>query len=258
MKKTGGVPQSELENLQKRIDVEKWLASEQAGRDLCGEASYCAFCDKALDFPCARALFRERGITEEIEAEAAVSSDTQSAIEAALSVDRAEEKLCEYDYVVRYRRSFKSKLIQSEKVQEFYSALKNAILGYAGIKCRTSFYYESFRVGKALFARMHVSGKTLCLYLALLPEQYDSGVYRFEDVSDKKSYKLIPMKLKISSMRAVKRAKELIKQLAARFDLPSVGNIGMDYRFSYASDAQLAEKGLIKPYTVARRKKTLS
>lgn len=42
--------------LQQKCDVEKWVASETAGRDLCGEAfEFCAFCDKSLEFPCAKA-----------------------------------------------------------------------------------------------------------------------------------------------------------------------------------------------------------
>ena len=50
----------ELAQLQKTIDVDKWLASERAGRDLCGEASYCAYCIKAETSPCARAVMREQ------------------------------------------------------------------------------------------------------------------------------------------------------------------------------------------------------
>lgn len=42
--------------LQQKCDVEKWVASETAGRDLCGEAfEFCAYCDKSLEFPCAKA-----------------------------------------------------------------------------------------------------------------------------------------------------------------------------------------------------------
>ena len=45
-----------LEVEQKRLDEEKWLKSEQAGRDVCGEFEYCSFCDKAHAHPCANAL----------------------------------------------------------------------------------------------------------------------------------------------------------------------------------------------------------
>lgn len=53
MKDGFSAPSEELEKLQKIIDIDKWLASEKAGRDLCGEASYCACCVKAETYPCA-------------------------------------------------------------------------------------------------------------------------------------------------------------------------------------------------------------
>lgn len=45
-----------LEQEQKRLDEEKWLKSEQEGRDVCGEFEYCKFCDKNHAHPCANAL----------------------------------------------------------------------------------------------------------------------------------------------------------------------------------------------------------
>ena len=44
--------------LQEKMDVSKWLDSEQAHRDLCGNYEYCAFCNKAEEFPCANAYVR--------------------------------------------------------------------------------------------------------------------------------------------------------------------------------------------------------
>ena len=38
--------------LQDKIDVEKWLKSEKAGRDLCGEEDFCSYCDKKEEYPC--------------------------------------------------------------------------------------------------------------------------------------------------------------------------------------------------------------
>ena len=45
---------------QGELDVEKWLASERAGSDLCGSMSWCAFCMKAEMYPCAKAELREK------------------------------------------------------------------------------------------------------------------------------------------------------------------------------------------------------
>ncbi len=45
----------ELKELQEKLDAEKWLASEKAGKDVCGEFDYCAKCDKEAQYPCAAA-----------------------------------------------------------------------------------------------------------------------------------------------------------------------------------------------------------
>ncbi len=45
-----------LAEKQKVLDEEKWIKSEQEGRDVCGEYAYCKFCDKNLSNPCATAL----------------------------------------------------------------------------------------------------------------------------------------------------------------------------------------------------------
>ncbi len=46
--------------LQARLDVEKWVASEKAGKDLCGTYSHCAFCkmQEEYEYTCARAVRR--------------------------------------------------------------------------------------------------------------------------------------------------------------------------------------------------------
>lgn len=54
-----------LNELQQKIDVEKWEASAKAGMDLCGEASYCKYCDKSLSTPCARASIAEEASKKE-------------------------------------------------------------------------------------------------------------------------------------------------------------------------------------------------
>lgn len=46
--------------LQNRLDVEKWVASEKEGRDLCGTYDYCAYCkmQEEYEYTCARAVRR--------------------------------------------------------------------------------------------------------------------------------------------------------------------------------------------------------
>ena len=244
----------ELDQLQKTIDVDKWLASERAGRDLCGEASYCVYCIKAETYPCARAVVREQtekeGLKEIEEAEDEIAVAEEPEEQPAIKEG--------YELVTRFRRSYKSRLIQSATVQELYSGLKNAVLGYAGVKCRIGFQGETYRVGKQLIAKSNISGKTLCLYLALNPADFEDSKFRFEDVSDKKTHAAVPMKVRIPSRRALKHAQELLKILAEKYELQEVGTLLKEYKFPYETDEQLIEDGLIKPYTVLVKKKKKS
>ena len=247
----------ELRTLQQEIDVEKWLASEAAGRDLCGEATYCPYCDKALTDPCARSL-----LTEQAEKATAVEdgSETEEEVKQAEEV-KAVEVTAEvvrpgYEQVTRYRRSLKSKLIQNETAQGYYNALKNEFLSYDGVRSRISFNYETFRKGKKLLAKFVISGKTLNVYIALNPEEFEESKYRYEDVSEKKSYAETPMRVKITSKRASKHCAELIGIVCAREESGKKEKFkGKDYRLSYRSDEKLIEEGLIKPYLVWVKKK---
>ncbi len=41
--------------LQEKLDVKKWIDSEEKGADTCGEYEYCSFCEKTEVTPCAKA-----------------------------------------------------------------------------------------------------------------------------------------------------------------------------------------------------------
>lgn len=45
-----------LDELQLKLDIEKWTASEKANKDLCGELDYCEFCNADQETPCANAF----------------------------------------------------------------------------------------------------------------------------------------------------------------------------------------------------------
>ena len=265
------------------LDVDKWLASEAAGYDLCGSFTFCARCDKTETHPCARAEARhmaeleketeqfeeEEALLEENEdipaedaaeeeiAAAEVPDDDEEEPAAAETPAAADESEIPagYEWVTRYRRSFKSRLIQNEKMQDFYTEVRNALSELAGLRSRVSQACENFRFHGDRIARLSVGGKTLTLYLALDPDAYEDTKYRYEDVSDRKTYAETPMKVRVTSKRMVKYAKELIADLAAKHEVPVVGHIPMDYHAPFEDDAALIKKGLIKPYNVLVKKK---
>lgn len=315
---------------QHELDVDKWLASEAAGYDLCGSFTFCARCEKFEQHPCARAEARwleeqareeeafdeEQEVTEE-NPELLTSEEAEEAEEIAAAEESAEEgeeareeveeiaateapaedeeeesaaaegpeaaneeesapeepaadapeedvpaappAMAEvpagYEFVTRYRRSFKSRLIQDEKMQDFYTDIKNAFAELTGVKARLSRHCENFRYHAERIAKLNVGGKTLTLYLALDPQQYEDTKYRYEDVSDRKTYAETPMKVRITSKRMVKYARELLADLAQKYGITITGTIPMDYHYKYQSDEALIKKGLIKPYEVLVKKK---
>lgn len=247
-----------LAERQGQLDIDKWLASEKAGYDLCGSFAFCAYCDKTETHPCARAEARMNEAEEETEepvaeepAEEEPVDETPAEAETPADIAIPEG----YEWVTRYRRSFKSRLIQNEKMQDFYTEIRNALSELAGLRSRVSQACENFRFHGDRIARLSVGGKTLTLYLALDPDAYEDTKYRYEDVSDRKTYAETPMKVRVTSKRMVKYAKELILDLAKKHDVPVVGHIPMDYHAPYEADAALIRKGLIKPYNVLVKKK---
>lgn len=272
--------EEKLAQRQRELDVDKWLASEAAGYDLCGSFTFCARCERWESHPCARAEARwleeqDREIAEfeAAQAEMEENPDLQPVPEeAGQTEDEPEEEADEaevaaadaaepaeapagYEYVTRYRRSFKSRLIQDEKMQDFYTDLKNAFSELTGVKTRLSRHCENFRYHADRIAKLNVGGKTLTLYLALDPSAYEDTKYRYEDVSDRKTYTETPMKIRITSKRMVKYAKELLQDLAAKYSVTVSGCIPMDYHMKYQTDEALIKKGLIKPYQVLVKKK---
>ena len=152
------------------------------------------------------------------------------------------------EYVlVHYRTSFMSRFIQAEeRIQDYYSVVKNILLSYQNVKSRISWSHESFYNGKTSCAKLNVKGKTLVLYLALDPARYEGTKYRFTNVSDKPKYEKTPMKLKIRSDRALKYALELIVDMMSELGIAHGDMPDIDYRLPYETVDKLIDKGLVK------------
>ena len=151
--------------------------------------------------------------------------------------------------VTRYRRSFMSRLVQSQgDVQEHYSEIKNRLLSYKGVKSRISWGNESFNKGRNHVAKIVAKSKTLYLYLALDPATLEEGTYSFEDMSAKKKYENVPVLIKIKGPRKLKYALELIdKACAENLALPNVKNFEpADYTVPYWTTEELVKTGLVK------------
>lgn len=146
----------------------------------------------------------------------------------------------------RYNRSFEAKLIQSDNtVKRYYSELKNCLLSYKKVTSRISWRHESFRKGRPAAAKFVIRGKTLCLCLALDPENYEESKYIVDDMSRYAKFANTPLMYRIKNERRLRYAKELIAFLFEGTE-PS-GHEDEDFAaIPYEDTQSLVERGLIK------------
>ena len=148
---------------------------------------------------------------------------------------------------VRYRTSFMSRLIQSEPpIQDYYTAVKNTLLSYEGVKARTSWNFESFNKGRIQCAKLNVKGNAFQVYLGLDPNEYSVEKYHFVDVSDKPKLDKVPMMIKVKSDRALKYSIELIEEVMNKNGIAQGEIPSEDYHLPYESTEALVDRDLVK------------
>ena len=150
---------------------------------------------------------------------------------------------------IRYSRSFISNVIQGdEQMKEFYSELKNHILSYDGVKSRLSWKFDSYNRGRDQLFKIKIRGKTICLYLALDPNNYDVSKYHHESI-DAKIFEDVPMLFKIKSGLGLRKAKQLVDDTMAKFEIPQAEKPKfVDYvaKYPYTETEELVQQKLVK------------
>ncbi len=108
-------------------------------------------------------------------------------------------------------RSFTEKMsLTTKENNDFYAEIKDYILTYSKTRSNVSFAYDNFFYGRKSKVKLSLRGKTLCMFIALSPTDYENTKYFPKDFSDVKKYADTPMMVKIKSSRGVKFAEELI------------------------------------------------
>ena len=148
---------------------------------------------------------------------------------------------------MRYDRSFAARIIgANDEVKRYYSALKNYLLGFKKVRCRMSWKFEKFRLGRNCIALIAVRGKTLCLYLALNPMRFAASKYKVEDYSLRSAKTATPLMYRIKNDRRLQYAKELIDVLLFENDSEKGERSPEDFVPPSRTTAELIEEGLIK------------
>ena len=109
------------------------------------------------------------------------------------------------------RISFIDRMIDADKdMQDNYNILKNEILSY-GVKSRVSNSGDTFRLHKKTYVKITIAGKSLKLYFALDPKDYENSTMPVQDAGHKGIYAEIPLVFKVRSELSMRRCKDLIQ-----------------------------------------------
>lgn len=152
----------------------------------------------------------------------------------------------------KYRRSFRSKLIQgSADNKQFYSVIKNELMSYDKVRNSESWAGETFVWGRRTYVRLSIAGKTLCVFLALDPKDYAevAGKLRFRDVSSVRKYAATPMLMRVKSDLSLRRTLRLIQHVVLNNDFRKKASFAsVDYvsALAYKDDDTLLDLNLIK------------
>lgn len=149
----------------------------------------------------------------------------------------------------RYKFSYTSKLIQADdETKGYYSVVKNAFMSYKKVTATVSREHERIRRGRATIGIIKLRGKTVLLYLALDPTQFENTMYVGTDVSDISKYTDVPFLYRVKGPRKANRAVRLIGMVAEKFGLEATAApANEDYvaLYPYETTEALIEKGLV-------------
>ena len=249
---------SELNEEPEALESENCAADVSYGKEMAELITEASSPEEAAD---------SSAVKEEDGAEAGAKDDTYENTEA-LTVENILDHLVEeagssedapsvLSYIdlegkkveITCTRSFSANLIQSNpQVKSYYNELKNYIMSFKKIKSRISWRMESFNRGRTNLFKLKIRGKTICLYCALNPDDFDKAKY-FHEKSEAKTFAAVPMMVRIKSDRGLKRAKTLIDLVMARFEItadPKVAELDFVEAYPYDTTKNLVQRGLIK------------
>ena len=150
---------------------------------------------------------------------------------------------------LRYSRSFMAKLILSDNaVKEYYAAITARLLSYQKVRSKTGWNGVSFFAGRESIAKITISGKTLCVYLAFQPDEEEGVKYKAKDVSYKRKYQKTPSLYKIKSNGALNHCLKIIDVIAAKLDLVMRTDTPQVFTSAFRQDSfnNLVTRGLIR------------
>ncbi len=122
--------------------------------------------------------------------------------------EKVEEPVSNKPKIIRI--AFEERMKDADQeLKDHYNELKAEILSY-GVNSRVSNSGDTFRLHRKTYVKMTIAGKSLKLYLALDPKDYENTTLPIQDAGDKGIYVDIPLVFKVKSELSLRRAKQLI------------------------------------------------
>ena len=117
------------------------------------------------------------------------------------------------------RIPFQTRILGADKeMKTNFNELKSEIMSY-GVKSRVSNSGDTFRLHTKTFVKITIAGKSLKLYFALDPKDYEKTTLPVQDAGHKGIYKDIPLVFKVKSELSLRRAKQLIADVMEKNSL---------------------------------------
>lgn len=178
-----------MDKLQNEIDIKKWLDSEKAKRDLCGNYLFCKYCDKSLANPCASAY---KKMKSDSESKPIVNKPTTSK-----PVNKKEKKSSKY-----HRLTFEDKINRAD--DETRQVLQEIVESIETDEIKATIYkrFMSIKYNHRLCAWISFNRKSLKVHLPLNPNSFVE--YKPMNYSEIKTYLNNPYTLKLDTQRSKK------------------------------------------------------
>lgn len=146
----------------------------------------------------------------------------QSADSAAVYNDLAIEEIADTAGFAGRRKTLADRLDASdEETRGYFERLRAFLSEYPAISVLTGKLYLTYRYKKRAIVKMTVHGKSVLLYFALNPSDYEGTKYHFEDKSSVKAFEHFPAEFKVRSERSFKYAEDLLHVVFENTQVPS-------------------------------------
>ena len=184
--------------------------------------------------------------------EAAASAERASELSAIVPLEYVSPELEANPFDGIKSRTFEEKLADlPEAMRRRYDALNAYLATYERMRVVAGKKYRTYKSGNTAFVKMAIRGKTLSAYFALDPKEYENTKYIFTNEGESAAFENYPMRLRLSSDRQERWARELVDAIAEKNE---ISKLPEDVMAELAVEAE-SEAGAFDPFAALKRKK---